>query len=172
MEALREAGVPAVALAPVAGVIARDGQAMTWDLLPLKAALQARLLPVVYGDVVFDMERGGTILSTEALFAFLARDLRPSRILLAGLEPAVWADFPGRTRRVEQITSGNYAAVSPGVGKAAGADVTGGMEAKVSQMLALVRELPGLTAQIFSAEQPGNLERALAGENVGTVISA
>jgi isopentenyl phosphate kinase len=58
------------------------------------------------------------------------------------------------------------------VGASASADVTGGMAAKVEQMLELVREVPGMTAQIFSAEEDGNLAKALAGERVGTLITA
>jgi isopentenyl phosphate kinase len=51
-------------------------------------------------------------------------------------------------------------------------DVTGGMAAKVGQMFGLIREVPGLTAEIFSAEKAGNLARALAGEQVGTKLQA
>jgi isopentenyl phosphate kinase len=46
------------------------------------------------------------------------------------------------------------------------------MESKVRQMLNLVTEIPGLTAQIFSGEEPGNIQKALAGVNIGTVVSA
>ncbi len=172
MEALREAGVPALSLAPVSAVIAREGKVARWDLTPLRSALSAGLIPVVYGDVAFDEARGGTILSTEDLFEYLARQLRPKRILLAGLEGAVWADFPQRSRRVEKITSASFNEVKSGVGQSHGADVTGGMESKVRQMLDLVTEIPGLTAQIFSGEQPGNLQNALAGKNLGTLICA
>lgn len=170
MEALREAGVPALALAPVSAVTARNGKVSRWDLTPLKSALSAGLVPVVYGDVIFDEARGGTILSTEDLFEHLARELRPNRILLAGLEGAVWADFPERRNRVERISPASFNEVRDGVGKSHGADVTGGMESKVRQMLNLVSEIPGLTAQIFSGEQPGNLQKSLAGENLGTLI--
>ena len=170
VEALREAGVSALALAPVSAVTARDGKVSRWDLNPLKSALSAGLVPVVYGDVVFDEARGGTILSTEDLFEHLARELRPARILLAGLEGAVWADFPERAIRVEKITPASFNEVRAGVGQSHGADVTGGMESKVRQMLDLAVEIPGLTAQIFSGEKPGNLQKALGGENLGTLI--
>lgn len=170
MEALRQAGVPALALAPVSAVTARDGKVARWDLTPLKSALSAGLVPVVYGDVVFDEARGGTILSTEDLFEHLARELRPGRILLAGLEGAVWADFPERTIRVERITPASFNEVRAGVGQSHGADVTGGMESKVRQMLDLATEIPGLTAQIFSGEEPGNIQKALAGEHLGTLV--
>lgn len=172
MEALREAGVPALALAPLSAVTAREGKISRWDLTPLKSALSARLVPVIYGDVVFDETRGGTVLSTEDLFEHLARQLRPNRILLAGLEGAVWADFPERRNRVEKITPASFNEVRAGVGQSHGADVTGGMESKARQMLGLAAEIPGLTAQIFSGGQPGNIQKALAGENLGTMICA
>jgi isopentenyl phosphate kinase len=172
MTALHSANIPALALAPVAAVTARDGKILHWNLSPLQAALARGLVPVIYGDVCFDEQRGGTILSTEDLFEHLARALLPKRILLAGLEGAVWADFPARTRRVEKITPASFEEIRAGVGGSHGADVTGGMESKVRQMLALVQEIPGLTAQIFSAEPPGNLEQALGGGSLGTLIAA
>jgi hypothetical protein len=38
-------------------------------------------------------------------------------------------------------------------------------------MLELVQEIPGLTVQIFSGEPPGNVQKVLAGENLGTLIT-
>ncbi len=172
MDSLHVSKVPSLALAPVSAVTASDGKVSGWDLTPLKAALAAGLVPVVYGDVIFDSVRGGTILSTEDLFAHLARELRPQRVLLAGLEGAVWADFPARRQRVETITPASFDGIKSRVGASNGADVTGGMESKVRQMLELVQELPGLTVQIFSGEQPGNIQKTLAGENLGTLICA
>ena len=80
VDALQRAELPAMALPPSASVLAEDGQVARWDLAPLSAALDHGLLPVVYGDVVFDIVRGGTILSTEDLFAHLARALRPQAL--------------------------------------------------------------------------------------------
>ena len=168
VEALRSAGLPAVTLAPVSAVTARDGQVATWDLAPLKAALANGLLPVLHGDVVFDEARGGTILSTEDLFAHLARQLHPERILLAGLEAGVWENFPARTRLIGEITPQIFAQQAASLGRSAGADVTGGMQAKVTEMLALVEQVPGLEVLVFSGEEPGNARRALQGENPGT----
>jgi isopentenyl phosphate kinase len=172
MNALHNAGVPAIALSPASSVIASDGQVSVWETTPLRMALSARIVPVIYGDVACDEIRGGTILSTEDLFSHLTRALSPDRILLAGLEAGVWEDFPARTRKIERITPASFEEVSSGVGKAAGADVTGGMESKVRQMLGLVQEVPGLTVQIFSGDEPGNLVRALTGETLGTLITA
>jgi len=171
MKALHKAEVRAISLSPVSSVIASDGQVSVWETTPLRMALSAGIVPIIQGDVVFDEIRGGTILSTEDLFGHLARALNPDRILLAGLEAAVWEDFPARTKKFEKITPGSFEEISTGVGKAAGADVTGGMESKVKQMLGLVEDVPGLTVQVFSGDEPGNLARALTGDILGTVIS-
>jgi isopentenyl phosphate kinase len=44
------------------------------------------------------------------------------------------------------------------------------MQAKVTEMLALVEQVPGLEVLIFSGEKPGNTRRALLGENPGTSL--
>lgn len=172
MNALRKAAVKAIALPPSSSVIASDGKVAIWETTPIRMALAAGILPVIFGDVVFDEVRGGTILSTEDLFGYLARAITPERILLAGIEAAVWEDFPARTKKIERITPASFEEIGAGVGKAAGADVTGGMESKVKQMLALAQEFPALTIQIFSGEEAGNVARAISGEPLGTLISA
>jgi isopentenyl phosphate kinase len=172
MDALHKAGLRTIALPPSGSVIASDGQVAVWETTPIRMALAAGIVPVIFGDVVFDEVRGGTILSTENLFTYLVKAMAPDRVLLAGLEDAVWEDFPARTRRIERITPASFEEIRHGVGGSAAADVTGGMEAKVTEMLDLVRETPGLKIQIFSGTQPGNLVRALLGEILGTEISA
>lgn len=171
MKALHKANVRAIALPPSSSVISSEGKVSVWETTPIRMALSSRMVPVIFGDVVFDEIRGGTILSTEDLFMHLARALSPERILLAGLEAAVWEDFPARTKKLEKITPGTFDEISAGIGKAEGADVTGGMESKVKQMLELIENNPELTIQIFSGTEPGNIVRALTGETLGTVIA-
>ncbi|HJS20965.1 MAG TPA: isopentenyl phosphate kinase [Anaerolineales bacterium] len=172
MQALHKAGLRTVALPPSASVIASDGRVSVWETTPISMALAADMIPVIFGDVVFDEVRGGTILSTENLFAYLMKALHPERILLAGIEEAVWEDFPVRTRRIERITPGSFEDIQHDVRASAAADVTGGMEAKVKEMIDLVQQNPGLKIQIFSGTQPDHLSRALLGERLGTEISA
>ena len=172
LKALHKMNVLAVSLPPSANIIASGGQISIWETTPIRMALAAGIVPMIYGDVTFDEVRGGTILSTEDLFSHLARALNPERILLAGLESAVWEDFPARTRKLETITPQSFNEISSGVGKADSADVTGGMEAKVTQMLGLVQQNPELKIQIFSGAEPGNISRALSGETLGTWITA
>ena len=175
MAALAEAGLPAVAFPPSAMLLAEDGKALLWNLEPLKNALEAGLLPVVYGDVVFDRRRGGTIFSTEDLFAHLAGELHPQQLLMAGIEAGVWADYPVCQQRIERITPATLSEVLPALGGSAATDVTGGMAAKVLETLHLVEAGDELQAAIFSGDQPGLVQRALAtpaaGILPGTVLA-
>jgi isopentenyl phosphate kinase len=128
------------------------------------------LLPVIHGDVVFDTVRGGTIFSTEDLFEYLTAKLKPKRILLAGLEEGVWADYPKRTKYLAEITPDNFRNATVGLGESAGTDVTGGMSSKVEQSIALVKITAGLEVLIFSGVTPGNVHAALSGESPGTIL--
>lgn len=172
MDALSQGGVAALSFPPSASVVARDGKVDTWELTPISSALKDGLTPVVYGDVVFDLARGGTILSTEDLFTHLAENLKPSRLLLAGLEPGVWKDYPKCEQIVEEINPENLAELEAVLGGSNATDVTGGMSSKVRESLALVEADPNLEVCIFSGERPGNVRQALLGEEVGTIIRA
>jgi isopentenyl phosphate kinase len=172
MSALHGAGLQAISLPPSAAVTAADGRIASWDLGPLHAAVAAGLLPVIFGDIVLDSVRGGSVLSTETLMTYLAQHLRPSRILLAGLEAGVWQDYPNRQTKIGRITPATYPSLATTVGGSHGADVTGGMKSKVEAMLALVEQVRTLTVQIFSGEQAGNIRLALRDPGTGTTIAS
>lgn len=170
MQVLFESGIPAISFPPSSMFVSHDRKVTDYNIMAIRKALEARILPVVYGDVTFDEVRGGTILSTEDVFSFLLQEFSASRILLAGIEAGVWADFPARTHLIREIHSSNFLKTQAKISGSVSTDVTGGMRAKVENMLALIQDHPELTAQIFSAELKGNLTRALGGENVGTLL--
>ena len=172
IDALHEAHVPAISHAPSSAATSSGGVIASWGLSSLRAALEAGVVPLIFGDIVFDDRQGGKVLSTEVLMWHLANELRPKRILLAGLEAAVWADFPSRTSPVAKITPSTFKGINDRIGGSHGPDVTGGMKSKVAEMLSLVQSVPGLTVRIFSGEEEGNVARALHGESVGTLIAS
>lgn len=171
IKALKEAGLAPVVFPPSSSVSTTNRKISTWDLKPLISTLGKSLLPVVYGDVVFDSSLGGTILSTEDLFVHLAGELSPGRILLAGSDPGVWRDFPECTSLFDKIQPSDRKTLGGAVGQSQATDVTGGMADKVEQMLGLVENFPGLDCLIFSGEEPGNISAALLGQDVGTLLS-
>lgn len=168
MTALRQAGLPALAYPPSATILTHKRKIISWDLTPIQSALEKGLIPVVFGDVVFDQAQGGTILSTEDLFVHLVHTFKPGRILLAGQDPGVWMDFPECNDLYEEITPGDKGGLGNKINGSRATDVTGGMGDKVNQMLDLISALPDLDALIFSGVVEGQLRKALGGDSPGT----
>lgn len=156
--ALLVAGVPALTLQPSASAVCEDGQIVQMAVEPVTAALQAGLVPVVYGDVAFDRIRGGTIISTEEVLAHFYGPLRPNWLLLAGETPGV---FDQEGDIVPQITVESLPGLAAALGGSRGTDVTGGMAVKVQQALDLTAAHPGLRVRIFSGLEPGRLAQLL-----------
>ena len=174
-DALLAAGVPAWSLQPSASARCRRGELQWLDATTIEIALAHGLTPLVYGDVALDEVQGATIISTEQIFAYLARRLHPARLILVGVVDGVFEADPLQdptVRRVPYISAQNWSAVRSTLGGSHATDVTGGMLAKVEEMVALVRELPGLTVHLLSGEQPGALQAALCGptERVGGTL--
>jgi isopentenyl phosphate kinase len=165
-DALAASGVPAVRIAPSSCAILEEGRLAEMPVAPVAAALDAGLVPVVYGDAVFDRTRGGGIASTEMVFAHLARSLHPRRILLAGIESGVFEDYPARMVLLPRIRSAGWEKIRPRLEGSAHTDVTGGMLSKVEEMMALVAREENLEAVVFSGEVGGNVRRALLGETI------
>ncbi|HVT58834.1 MAG TPA: isopentenyl phosphate kinase [Thermoanaerobaculia bacterium] len=170
--ALAAAGADPFSIAPSSCVVAAAGRPVDIGLEPLRLALGAGLLPVVYGDVVLDREQGVAICSTELLFDLLARRLaeegvRVRRVLWLGATDGV-LDGAGRT--LSRLTAAALADARDAIGGAAGTDVTGGMRHRVETALALARR--GIPSLIANGTVPGLLERALRGEPVpGTEVA-
>ncbi|MCB0193312.1 MAG: isopentenyl phosphate kinase family protein [Anaerolineae bacterium] len=176
VKALRQVGVPAMRFQPSASTRTRGEQLMYFETFPLKEALKNGLVPVVYGDVSVDAAQGMSIVSTEVLFDNLARELTPSRIILAGQVDGVYEADPTTNpdaEIIEDIDRGNWEEVEAVLGGSHGTDVTGGMFTKVRDMYRLTLAMPPMQAMIMSAEEPGNLEAVLKGQMVsfGTLIN-
>lgn len=175
VDALLAADVPALALQPSASLRSSAGQLVAWHTEPLSLALDHGLIPVIHGDVAFDALQGSAIISTEALFSYLALQsaLTPDRIVLVGEEAVFTADpriDPG-AEAIPLITATNIDAVLHGTGSSHGADVTGGMRSKIELMWRLINALPGLQVRLIGPH-PGLLRRALLDEPLdqGTLI--
>ncbi|MDX1600802.1 MAG: isopentenyl phosphate kinase [Anaerolineales bacterium] len=169
LDSLRAADLPAISIPPSASGIAEHGELTEMSAEPVRLLMEAGLIPVVYGDVVLDMNSGASIVSTEAVFAHLARALTPDRMLLAGSEAGVYADYPAREELLTELTPGQLSEFHLEGSEAT--DVTGGMEDKVRRLLNLIEELPELEAWIFSGLKPGSIHAALTGSPGGTRLT-
>lgn len=173
--ALLQAGVPAWSIQPGALLRCADGQIARGMIDNIERALTCGVVPVVFGDVALDDVRGGTIASTEEIFEWLGGALPPARIILAGEVDGVYTADPlsnPQARRLDEITPGSFAQVRQGFGGSHGVDVTGGMAAKMAQVLGWIERWPGLEVVLCSGLTPGALYTALAdpAQRVGTRV--
>jgi isopentenyl phosphate kinase len=170
-DAFLKTGVPALSVQPSASARCHDGMLEHMDTYPIRAALARGLVPLVYGDVAMDRVRGGTIISTEDIFLFLAGELHPAHILLLGEVPGVLG--PAGTV-VPHITSADLPTLHKVLSGSGGVDVTGGMADKVACMVELVQHHPETCVHILSGTEQGLLVHALLNDerHVGTRITA
>jgi isopentenyl phosphate kinase len=167
-DVLVSAGVPVMRFQPSASAVCDDGVLSGLDAYPIVSALDHGLVPLIYGDVSFDRVRGGTIVSTESLFFYLAQRMPVGRILLLGEVSGVYDDL-GQV--IPLITSDMYLRVSGALAGSSGTDVTGGMYSKVSDMIRLAQLRGDLIIRIFDGTQPGLLEQTLLNQaQPGTLI--
>lgn len=169
-DAFLAVGVPVLTVQPSASALCRDGRLVEMNVHPIREALRHGLVPLVYGDVALDEEWGCTIVSTEQIFAYLAQRLRPGRMVLVGEVDGVYDDDPlanPQAVRIPRITPGNLHSLQAQLGGSHGVDVTGGMLAKVLEMVDLVAQGSAGSVHLISGKRKGALMRALQGDAAG-----
>lgn len=174
VDALKGAGIPAIAVQPSACTVVKNGRIISMELAPIKKLLELGITPVLYGDAVPDLSRGMSILSGDQLVMYLARELGASRVILGVDVDGFYTADPKSCRGaqlVREITPESWRSLAKSANASKVRDVTGGMARKIEELLPLA-EL-GIEAEIINATKPGILRRALLGERgLGTRIVA
>lgn len=169
MDELVAVGLPILRIQPSASALCHDGELIQMALHPLITGLEHGLVPLVYGDIALDTVRGGTIISTEAIMTYLAKNLPIERIFLLGDVDGV-LDMDGQV--IPRITPNTLSHYQSALGGSSGMDVTGGMFAKVRDMVNLVKERPHLSIRIMSGVAKNRLLHTLTDDlQTGTLIS-
>ncbi|MCD6522906.1 MAG: haloacid dehalogenase-like hydrolase [Candidatus Diapherotrites archaeon] len=173
-EIFLEEGLDVVSLQPSSSVLCENGVIVHMDLRQIKFLIDRHQIPVTYGDAVLDREKGCTIVSTEALFDYIARKLFPDRIILAGEVEGVYDSDPHKNpnaKLIPEITNKNFEKIKKMLTGSHGYDVTGGMATKIESMYNLLHILPSMKVQIISGKIPGVIEKAIVGrEHIGTIM--
>lgn len=173
LAALREAGLPAFSIAPSSAAVACGARIHSLQAEPFSIALSRSLVPVTYGDVVMDRERGASILSTEAVFAGLTESLPAHGWVV---DRAIWLGetdgiYDAKGVTVSRVAASGRDRLAEAVGGSAATDVTGGMAHRLDTAIALAGR--GVRSWIGDGRREGTLARALRGEEVGgTVVPA
>jgi isopentenyl phosphate kinase len=154
---LHERDVPAIPVHPLsAGVRDGDGN-LTLPTAQVETMLAEGFVPVLHGDGIAHAGEGVTVLSGDEIVTNLAVSLDADRVGLCSTVPGV---LDTDEEVIPEISAFEDAAEALGASDAT--DVTGGMAAKVRELLELTAP-----AYVFG---PEGLSEFLAGEDAGTRI--
>jgi len=162
-------GESAFTLRVSSGAVARNGRIQRWDVEPVRLLLEMNIMPVTYGDVIVDSEKGCAIVSTEEIFRYLAKKLKPQKVLLVS-KYAVYDSDPQKNpnaRKIDEIRKRELDDIKQKLSGSHGYDVTGGMLKKVELAMEIAKHVKHV--EIISSKA-GDLPKAIKGEHVGTVV--
>lgn len=134
VDALIDAGLAAVPIAPSTILSLDDGRVSSMDLTPFLEFSSMGFTPVTFGDVVRDLRRGFSVCSGDLVMLELARAFRPERaVFVADVDGLFTADPKQRrdaslleTVRPDDLKRIEFASSRD--------DVTGSIEGKVRRM--------------------------------------
>jgi isopentenyl phosphate kinase len=155
-------------------MVSENGVIKEFYTKSMEEMLKHNLIPVPYGDLSLDLEKGCATISTEKILSFLAKKLKPDRIILAGSTNGVFTSDPHLNKDAEfipEITSSNFNEIKKHLKGSHATDVTGGMLHKIKILVELAKF--GVESQIISGLKEGNLKDALLGNRkIGTTVKA
>jgi len=139
VNSLLKNNLKSVSLNPSSMIITKNGKIKKFFPYSLLSMLNLGLIPVTYGDIVFDEINGSCILSTEVILNSLAlflkkQGFRVNKIIHNGSTKGV-LDKKGKTIKI--ISQKNFSQIKKNFFSIKGFDVTGGMLHKVKESLSL-----------------------------------
>lgn len=162
--------IPVYSFSPGSFIISNTKVYSKSYLDPIKKALEIGVVPIVYGDVVFDRKIGFTIFSTEKILSILARELKHYYKIKIIYVTDVDGVLDSKGKVIKEISELNFSKLVKDITGAKGVDVTGGMLHKVEEALDLY-DKTGIKTQIINGLKEGRLRKAILGGNVlGTII--
>ncbi|UCD96103.1 MAG: isopentenyl phosphate kinase family protein [Candidatus Bathyarchaeota archaeon] len=177
VEALIHHNIPAFPVVPASCMISKDGRINIFATDTLRILLEMDLVPVLFGDVVLDTEKGFTIISGDQIIAAVATRFSAARIIMAVDVDGLFTDDPKTNTSAEllrRLTPQELRTfIINRTGKIEDAkilDVTGGMLGKVAELLLAVEA--GIPTLIINAKKDNNLRMVLTtNETSGTLIA-
>lgn len=171
MDILIEEGVPAVSLRPMSMIQTSSGKVKKHLFEIIEEVISQDLIPVIYGDVLFDKKwkttiySGETILNEIGIF-LMKKGFKVSKIIQVGETNGIYDD-KGKT--ISSITNNNWKDIRKYIFKNSRVDVTGGMKHKIENALLIAGK--GVQTWITNGIVSGELSHALNDKSIkGTIV--
>lgn len=166
---LIENNLPALSLPPRAFTTQKQGKLIKLDIKLMKSFLDQGLIPVLFGDMVFDLQLNGSILSSDTLICYLAKKLRPERVIFLSDVDGIFDSDPKKNPKaklIREINNQNFTEVIKGLTPNNHHDVTGEMNGKILPL----RDLKKIDILIANGLSYKSLLKAMDQPQVGTKI--
>lgn len=171
MDILVEEGLPAISLRPMSMIMTDDGKIKSHFFKIIEEVVNQDLMPVVYGDVIWDKKWKTTIFSGETTLNEIGlylskKGYKVNKIIQVGETNGVYDDN-GKT--IPAINKRNWKNMEQYVFSSKRTDVTGAMHHKIENALSISSS--GIKTWITNGITPNELFNALNNKNNhGTII--
>ena len=131
--------------------------------------MKSDFVPLVYGDVILDLDMGVSIASTEEILRFLSRNMKPTKIIFATDVDGICSADPKSNKEAKLISEVNSSNITSIVDNSSTItnriEVGPGMKLKIAKLYSMVKET-GATGMILNGQRKNALKNALIGKNV------
>ena len=166
-------GVAAFSFRPSSMFLTRKGEVVRFYCEPLKRFLGMGGIPLLYGDVVLDLELGNSILSGEKIIATLVEYFATKRVIMCTNVDGIYDKDPRKyedAKKIETFSEETFSQELELTEIFKTQDATGGMKHKVETLFQLMKK--GVDSILCNGGVKGNLSKALKGINSGTEFKA
>ncbi|MGC8538914.1 MAG: isopentenyl phosphate kinase [Candidatus Micrarchaeia archaeon] len=155
--------IPVMPFAPSSFMMLKNGEIYSVYSEHIAKALELGFIPVVYGDVVIDVEKGVQIASTETVLHALSKSMKPDIVIMDTDVNGIYDKDPVKykdAKLIRHVDSSNIMQVIDAAGGSNKIDVTGGMKHKLIITYEMIKETKGV-GYIANANVPGIIGRIL-----------
>ncbi|MDR3074477.1 MAG: isopentenyl phosphate kinase family protein [Candidatus Methanoplasma sp.] len=159
-----DAGIPAMSVPPGSCFIMDDGKLIVDNTDVMLSASHLGIMPVMFGDVVFDRKRGFGICSGDQLMEILCGIYSPERVIFVSDVDGLYDRDPKSNPDSKLLTEVTSELLEKVTGDSTIDDVTGGVKAKMEAMLRITT--PERDCVLINGSVPGRLYSILKGEKI------
>lgn len=168
IELLLKKRIHAFSIHPASFMIANKKEVVTSFIEPILLGLNKDFIPVLFGDMIFDITYGSVVISTEKIFSTLAPQLIQSgynsiTIVHVGITNGI-IDSNGKT--IPVIQKDLFSNIESQIYKSDSIDVTGGMALKLKEAIKLTTQ--GIRTVIVNGINKYDLTQVLQGKSIPT----
>ncbi|MDR0309532.1 MAG: isopentenyl phosphate kinase family protein [Candidatus Methanoplasma sp.] len=161
---LLNAGMPAISVPPGSCFMMDDGKLIVDDPKVLLSASHLGIMPVMFGDVVFDRSKGFGICSGDQIMEVLCTIYNPKKVVFVSDVDGLYEKDPKTNPDAKLLTELTSELLSSVSGESGIDDVTGGVRAKMEAMLRITT--PERECVLVNGSVPGRLYSLLKGDEV------